>query len=116
MSESTPVRTLTIPDFDPEGIVLADVFPYGDPPDGQGSEAPATVEVGLNSADLRYVYIAIDPPGSAVLARETWPDLRLTQGVWMDLRPAEAMELAARIRTCAEAAIRFAEADPEVNL
>ena len=40
-------------------------------------------------------------------------DPRLTHSVGFDLRPAAALELGTRLRICAEAAARFAEAFPE---
>ena len=70
--------------------------------------APAMVSVGLNSADLAYVYLSIDPPGEPLVA-SAWEDPRLTRSVWIDLRPAEALELGTRLRVCAEAAAQFAE-------
>ena len=71
--------------------------------------APAMISTGLNSADLAYVYLSIDPPGAPLVA-SVWEDPRLTRSVWIDLRPAEALELATRLRICAEAAAQFAEA------
>jgi len=70
------------------------------------------VSVGLNSADLSFVYLNIDPPGEPLVA-SVWEDPRLTRSVWLDLRPAEALELSRRLQICGEAAARFAEAFPE---
>ena len=112
MNEDSPAPTLRIPDFDPEDLELADLFLGSEP---QPMVAPGTlamVSVGLNSSDLAYAYLSIDPPGEAVLARE--PDgPRLSRSVWIDLRPAEALELGRRLQVCGEAAARFAEAFPE---
>ena len=67
------------------------------------------ISAGLNSADLSYVYLNIDPPGEPLVA-SVWEDPRLTRSVWLDLRPAEALELGRRLRICGEAAAGFAEA------
>ena len=109
MSESSPAPTLTIPDFDPEDLEVADLFLGSELEPGVAPGAPAMVSVGLNSADLAYVYLSIDPPGEPLVA-SAWEDPRLTRSVWIDLRPAEALELGTRLRICAEAAAQFAEA------
>ena len=111
MSANSPEPSLTIPDFDPENLELADVFLSSDPRPTVARGAPAMISVGLNGADVRFVCVNIDPPGEPVVA-SVWDD-RLTQSVWLDLRPAEALELSTRLRICAEAAARFAEAYPE---
>jgi hypothetical protein len=105
-------RALATTDFNPEDLELADVFPnswFGPTVD---PEAPGMISTGLNSADLSFVYLAIDPPGEAVLARQG-EGFRVPGAVWLDLRPAEALELGRRLQICAEAAARFAEAFPE---
>ena len=107
MIENHAAPTLTIPEFSPDDLEVADIFPEG--PEPVDPEAPAVIRVGLNSADLAYVYLAIDPAGEAVLAR-LGVDFRFTNAIWLDLRPAEALELGTRLRICAEAAARFAEA------
>jgi hypothetical protein len=105
-------QSLASTDFDPEDLELADVFPnswFGPTVD---PEAPGMISTGLNSVDLSFVYLAIDPPGEAVLARqgEGFP---VPGAVWLDLRPAEALELGRRLQVCAAAAERFAEVFPE---
>ena len=112
MSANSPEPSLTIPDFDPEDLELADVFLSSDRRPMVVPGAPAMISVGLNGEDLRYVYVNIDPPGEPVVA-SVWKDPLLTQSVWLDLRPAEALVLAERLRICAEAAARFAQAYPE---
>ena len=109
MSATSPEPSLTIPDFDPEELELADVFLSSDRRPTVVPGAPAMISVGLNGEDLRYVYVNIDPPGEPVVA-SVWKDPLLTQSVWLDLRPAEALVLSARLRICAEAAAQFAEA------
>ena len=108
MSANSPEPSLTIPDFDPENLELADVFLSSDPRPTVARGAPAMISVGLNGADVRFVCVNIDPPGEPVVA-SVWDD-RLTQSVWLDLRPAGALVLAERLRICAEAAAQFAEA------
>lgn len=105
-------QSLATTTFDPENLELADVFPnawFGPTVD---PEAPAVISVGLNPVDLAYVYLAIDPAGEAVLARQG-EGFRFPSAVWLDLRPAEALELGRRLQICGEAAARFAEAFPE---
>ena len=70
------------------------------------------ISVGLNSDDLSYAYVALDPPGRRLVAG-VWEDTDFTNSIWLDLRPAEALELGRRLQICAEAAARFAEAFPE---
>ena len=102
-------QSLASTDFDPEDLELADLFLGSEPEPMVAPGAPAMVSVGLNSADLAYVYLSIDPPGEPLVA-SAWEDPRLTRSVWIDLRPAEALELGTRLRICAEAAAQFAEA------
>jgi len=101
-------QSLASTDFDPEDLELADLFLGWEPEPMVAPGAPAMVSVGLNSADLAYVYLSIDPPGEPLVA-SAWEDPRLTRSVWIDLRPAEALELGTRLRVCAEAAAQFAE-------
>ena len=104
--------SLATTNFDPEDLELADVFLGSELRPTVAPGAPAMISAGLNSADLSFVYLNIDPPGEAVLARE--PDgSRLTHSIWLDLCPAAALELGTRLRICAAAAARFAEAFPE---
>jgi len=118
MNEDPLAQALASTDFDPEDLELADLFLGSEPEPMVAPGAPAMVSVGLNSADLAYVYLSIDPPGEPLVA-SAWEDPRLTRSVWVDLRPAEALELGTRLRICAEAAAGFAEAvrgeadDPE---
>ena len=105
-------QALGTTDFVPEDLPLADVFPnswFGPPVD---PEAPGMISTGLNSVDLSFVYLAIDPPGEAVQARQG-EGFCVPGAVWLDLRPADASELGRRLLICAEAAARFAEAFPE---
>ena len=109
MSANSPEPSLTIPEFDPEDLELADLLLFSDPRAMVAPGAPAMISVGLNGADLRYVNVNIEPPGEPLVA-SVREDPRLTQSVWLDLRPAEALVLSARLRICAEAAAQFAEA------
>jgi hypothetical protein len=104
-------QSLSNTNFHPEDLELADVFTnsgFGRTVDG----APAMISVGLSSDDLSYVYLNIDPPGRRLVAG-VWKDTDFTNSVWLDLRPAEALELGRRLQICGEAAARFAEAFPE---
>ena len=112
MNENALRQSLTSTDFDPEDLEVADLFLGSELRPTVVPGAPAVISVGLNSADLAFVYLSIEPPGEPVVASE-WEDPRLTRSVWLDLRPAEALELGTRLRICAEAAARFAEAFPE---
>ena len=112
MNENALRQSLTSTDFDPEDLEVADLFLGSELRPTVVPGAPAVISAGLNSADLAFVYLSIDPPGEPVVASE-WEDPRLTRSVWLDLRPAEALELGTRLRICAEAAARFAEAYPE---
>ena len=112
MNEISSMPEPTIPHFDPDdGIVVADVFPNpGCEP--EDPEAPAMITVDLNDGNLAMVALSINPAGEAVLARLS-EEFRLTMPVWLDLRPAEALELGTRLRVCGEAAAQFAAAFPE---
>jgi len=99
-------------DFDPEDLELADVCLGYELAPTVAAGAPAMISTGLNSADLAFVYLNIEPAGAPLVA-SAWEDPRLTRSVWLDLRPAEALELGTRLRICAEAATRFAAAFPE---
>jgi hypothetical protein len=104
-------RSLATTDFDPEVFAITGAWlspPF--PPTADG--APAMISVGLNSDDLSYAYVALDAPGRRLVAG-VWNDPEFTDSVWLDLRPAEALELGRRLQICAEAAARFAEAYPE---
>jgi hypothetical protein len=105
-------RSLASTDFDPEDLELADLFLGSEPEPMVAPGTPAMVSVGLNSADLAYVNLSIDPPGEPLVANPG-EGPRLTRSVWVDLRPAEALELGRRLQICGEAAARFAEAFPE---
>ena len=111
MNEISSMPEPTIPHFDPDdGIVVADVFPNpGCEP--EDPEAPAMITVDLNDGNLAMVAVSINPAGEAVLARLS-EEFRLTMPVWLDLRPAEALELAARLRSFAEAAAYFDRGEP----
>jgi len=104
-------QALRTTDFDPEEFAITGTWlspPAGPTVDG----APAMISVGLNSDDLSYAYVALDPPGRRLVAG-VWEDTDFTNSIWLDLRPAEALELGRRLQICAEAAARFAEAFPE---
>ena len=109
MNEDPLAQALASTDFNPEDLELADLFLGSEPEPMIAPGAPAMISTGLNSADLAYVYLSIDPPGAPLVA-SVWEDPRLARSVWIDLRPAEALELATRLRICAEAAAQFAEA------
>ncbi len=102
-------QALVSTDFDPEELELADLFLGYERRPTVAPGAPAMISTGLNSADLAYVYLSIDPPGAPLVA-SVWEDPRLTRSVWIDLPPAAALELSTRLRICAEAAAQFAEA------
>ncbi len=109
MNEDPLALALASTDFEPEDLQLADLFLGHERRPTVALGAPAMISTGLNSADLAFVYLNIDPPGEPLVASE-WEDPRLTRSVWLDLRPAEALELGTRLRICAEAAAQFAEA------
>ena len=111
MPEISSTLSPTIPHFDPDdGIVVADVFPNpGCEP--EDPEAPAMITVDLNAANLAMVDLQINPAGEAVLARLS-AEFRLTEAIWLDLHPAEALELAERLRSFAEAAAYFDRGEP----
>jgi hypothetical protein len=104
--------SLATTNFDPEDLELADLFLGSEPEPMVAPGAPAMITTGLNSADLAFVYLNIDPPGAPLVA-SAWEAPRLTRSVWIDLRPAEALELSTRLRISAEAAAQFAAAFPE---
>src|SRR5664279_3207938 len=104
-------QSLATTTFDPEDFAITGAWlspPFRPTADG----APAMISVGLNSDDLSYAYVALDPPGRRLVAG-VWEDTGLTNSVWLDLRPAEALELGRRLQICGEVAARFAEAFPE---
>ncbi len=105
-------QALGTTDFVPEDLPLADVFLGSERRATVVPGAPAMISVGLNSADLAYVYLNIDPSGAPLVASVS-EDPGLAHSVWLDLRPAEALELGRRLQICAEAAAEFAEAFPE---
>ena len=113
MHPEIPVEEITIPMFEPEEIALADAFPVFRADRIPAPWAPATISVDLNSEDPAYVCLVIESPGEAVLAREPYLDLRLTTGALVDLRPADALELAARLRAFGEAAAAFLARYPD---
>ena len=111
MNEDSLAQALATTDFDPKEFAITGSWlspPFRPTADG----APAMITVGLNSDDLSYAYVALDPPGRRLVAG-VWEDTGFTSSVWLDLRPAEALELGRRLQICAEAAARFAEAFPE---
>jgi len=112
MNEDSPAPTLTIPDFDPEDLELADLFLGSELRPTVVPGAPAMITVELDPDDLSYVFVNIDPPGEPLVA-SVGKDPRLTHSVGFDLRPAEALELGTRLRVCGEAAAQFAAAFPE---
>ena len=63
-------QSLATTTFDPEDLELADVFLGSELRPTVAPGAPEMISAGLNSADLSFVYLNIDPPGEAVLARE----------------------------------------------
>jgi hypothetical protein len=112
MNEDPLAQALASTDFDPEDLELADLFLGSEPEPMVAPGAPAMITVELDPDDLSYVFVNIDPPGEPLVA-SVGKDPRLTHSVGFDLRPAEALELGMRLRICAEAAARFAEAFPE---
>lgn len=111
MSETSSGPSLNLPDFDPDDLAVAGVFPTFRIREPVDPEAPAVIGVGLNPANLAFVYLAIDPAGEAVLAR-LGEEFRLTDAIWLDMCPAEALELARRLGICAEAAAVFDRGNP----
>jgi hypothetical protein len=105
-------QSLATTTFDPEDIELANLFLGSELRPTVVPGAPAMISVELDPDDLSYVFVNIDPPGEPLVA-SLGKDPRLTDSVGFDLRPAEALELGTRLRICAEAAARFAEAFPE---
>jgi hypothetical protein len=104
-------RSLATTTFDPEDFAITGTWlsrPVRPTADG----APAMISVGLNSDDLSYAYVALDAPGRRLVAG-VWEDAEFTDSVWLDLRPAEALELGRRLQICGEVAARFAEAFPD---
>jgi hypothetical protein len=108
MSEHSPRLSLTTPDFDPKDLELADVLLGGELGPTVAPGTPATISVGQGPVP-RFVYLKIAPPGQRVVADRT-EDPRLTQSVWLVLRPPEAQVLSERLRVCAEAAARLVDA------
>jgi hypothetical protein len=109
MYDDPLAQALASTDFHPEYLELADLFLGSEPEPMVAPGAPAMVSVGLNSADLAFVYLSLDPPGAPLVANPG-EGPRLSRPVWIDLPPAVALELGTRLRTCAEAAAGFAEA------
>lgn len=68
MSESSPAPTLTIPDFDPEDLEVADLFLGSELRPTVVPGAPAMIIVELDPDDLSYVFVNIDPPGEPLVA------------------------------------------------
>jgi hypothetical protein len=104
-------QSLATTTFDPEDFAITGTWlspPFRPTVDG----APAMISVGLNSDDLSFAFVSLDPPGRRLVAG-VWQDAEFTDSVWLDLTPAEALELGRRLQICAEAAARFAEAFPE---
>ena len=104
-------QSLATTNFDPEDLELADLFLGSELRPTVVPGAPAMITVELDPDDLSYVFVNIDPPGEPLVA-SVGKDPRLTHSVGFDLPPAAALELGTRLRTCAEAAARFAEAFP----
>jgi hypothetical protein len=111
MIEDRLRRSLATTTFDPEDFAITGAW-LSPPSRPTVDGAPAMVSVGLNSDDLSYAYVALDSPGRRLIAG-VWEDTDFTNSVWLDLRPAEALELGRRLLICGEAARRFAEAFPE---
>ena len=104
-------QALRTTDFVPEGFAITGTWlspPVRPTVDG----APAMISVGLNSDDLSFAFVSLDAPGRRLVAG-VWQDAEFTDSVWLDLRPAEALELGRRLQICGEVAARFAEAFPE---
>ena len=104
-------QSLATTTFDPEDFAIAGAWlspPFRPTVDG----APAMISVGLNSDDLSFAFVSLDAPGRRLVAG-VWQDAEFTDSVWLDLRPAEALELGRRLQICGEVAARFAEAFPE---
>jgi hypothetical protein len=105
-------QSLATTNFDPEDLELADLYLGSELRPTVVPGAPAMITVELDPDDLSYVFVNIDPPGEPLVA-SVGKDPRLTHSVGFDLPPAVALELGTRLRICAEAAARFAEAFPE---
>ena len=104
-------QSLATTTFDPEDFAITGAWLW--PPSRPTVDgAPAMISVGLNSDDLSYAYVTLDPPGRRLVAG-VWEDTGFTSSVWLDLRPAEALELGRRLQICGEVAAQFAEAFPE---
>ena len=104
-------QSLATTTFDPEDLEITGAWlwpPVRPTADG----APAMVSVDLNPDDLSYASLVVDPPGRRLVAG-VWKDPDFTDSLWLNLRPAEALELSRRLQVCAKAAAQFAEAFPE---
>src|SRR5664280_62941 len=104
-------QALGTTDFDPEEFAITGTWlspPVRPTVDG----APAMISVGLNSDDLSFAFVSLDAPGRRLVAG-VWQDAEFTDSVWLNLTPAEALELGRRLQICGAAAARFAEAFPE---
>ena len=63
-------QSLATTTFDPEDFAIAGAWlspPYRPTVDG----APAMISVGLNSDDLSYTYVALDPPGLSLPSEQS---------------------------------------------
>jgi hypothetical protein len=77
MNEDPLAQALASTDFNPEDLELADLFLGSEPEPMIAPGTPAMVSVGLNSADLSFVFLTIDPSGAPLVA-SAWEDPRLT--------------------------------------
>ena len=111
MNQDPLAQALATTTFDPEDFAITGTW-LSPPVRPAADGAPAMISVGLNSDDLSYAYVALDAPGRRLVAG-VWKDPDFTDSVWLDLRPAEALELGRRLQICGEVAARFAEAFPE---
>jgi hypothetical protein len=74
MNEDPLAQALATTTFDPEDFAITGTWlspPFRPTADG----APAMITVGLNSDDLSYAYVALDPPGRRLVAG-VWPGFR----------------------------------------
>ena len=111
MNQDPLAQALATTTFDPEDFAISGAW-LSPPSRPTVDGAPAMISVGLNSDDLSCAYVALDPPGRRLVAG-VWKDTDFTNSVWLDLRPAEALELGRRLQICGEAATQFAAAFPE---
>ena len=98
MPDSPDTDGFTFPHFEPLELPVVEVIPYDVRDTQLQQNLPDQITVDLNYGDATYVSL--------------WVESSAVPGVWVDLHPAEALELGRRLLVCAEAAVRYAALDP----